>query len=49
MFIDPDAIEMSIAIGEVAGLSEQDRIAMQLAMQEENDAEDIENDIEDDE
>lgn len=35
MFKDSDAIGMSIAIGEAVGLSEQERIAMQLAMQEE--------------
>lgn len=35
MFPDPDALGMSIAIGEAAGLPEQERLALQLAMEEE--------------
>lgn len=34
MFPDPDTIGMSIAMVETAGLSEQERIALQQAMED---------------
>ena len=34
MFPDPDALGMSIAMGKAAGLTEQERIVLQLTMED---------------